>query len=207
MAALKKKTTKRTAKPHGSNPSEVLHALSHGACLTIDELDACTDVQRSSISKSVNMLISRGFAERVEIGCYQLTRAGRKAAQNGEKIGAGRWRPLPERAQRPRASLRQKAWNVMRMGDVFTSDDLAMLAGSGYRRPIADLQSYICLLRRAGYLHEMPVRKRGTTPGHQGFRRYRLIRNTGPIAPVWQANRKVLFDHNLGERGECVPCP
>jgi len=52
-------------------------------------------------------------------------------------------------------------------------------------------------LRRAGYLREAPTRVRGTAVTSNGFKKFTLVRNTGPIAPVWSDARKCLHDFNL----------
>ena len=108
---------------------------------------------------------------------------------------------------KPRETLRQRAWNAMRMSGAFTIGDIVMAAASGSERDADNnLQRYFCALVKARYLTVLPVRARGTKPTSNGFKRFRLLKDTGPIAPVYRANKGCLFDHNLGERGESIPC-
>lgn len=192
----------------GTVPTTLLHALGDGACRTIDDLDARLPLSRRQISDGAGMLIMRGLMERIEVGCYQLTADGRAAAASGRVISSGPIRPDRGRCRAPQTgTLRQRAWNAMRMGGAFTIGDLVMAGCDGSEKSAAsNLQRYLKSLVRAGYVAELPVRARGTKQTSNGFKRYRLLRDTGPVAPVWRPSKHDLFDHNLGDAGEVVPC-
>ncbi|MBO9421740.1 hypothetical protein J7481_19690 [Labrenzia sp. R4_2] len=192
----------------GTVPTTLLTALSDGSCQTVDELDTKLPLNRRQISDGAGSLIMRGLLERVEVGCYRLTREGKAAAADGRVISSGPYRPDRGRCRAPQCNtLRQRAWNAMRMGNAFTIGDLAMAASTGgEKNPEGNLQRYLNRLVRAGYLAELPVRVRGTKLTSNGFKRFRLIRDTGPIAPVFRPKKRDFFDHNLGDAGEAVPC-
>jgi hypothetical protein len=189
----------------GEIPNAVLHSLADGACRTMDELHGMLDLSRRQISDGAAKLVLRDYLERVEAGCYQLTPAGITAAQSGTKISSGPWRGDTARVRKPvRNTFRRRLWNVMRMGGVFTIADLVMAAAREEdARPENNAARYVSYLVRAGYVEEQRTRKRGTKLTSSGFKRYRLVRNTGPLAPAYSPKRKVLHDYN---KREDVPC-
>lgn len=189
----------------GEIPSTILHCLADGACRTIDELDEMLDLSRRQISDGAAKLVLRDYLERVETGCYQLTPVGIAAAQAGETISSGPWRPDTARARRPvRDTFRRRLWSAMRMGGVFTIADLVMAAArAGDLRPENNAARYISYLIRAGYVEELRERRRGMKLTSSGFKRYRLVKNTGPLAPAFSPKRMALHDYNMRED---VPC-
>ena len=170
-------------------------------CLTLDELDEVTSLSRRDIAKAMGKLILRGYAERIEIGCFRATEAGRAAQASGEVITSGPSGPHTAVASRPQAStLRQRAWDTMRMGGAFSIPDLLVAADNGEDvAATSNLQRYLKGLERAGYLTVLPVRERGTRPTSNGFRRFRLTDDTGEIAPVVRPKDKEVYDHNRRE--------
>ncbi|MCT4654388.1 MAG: hypothetical protein N4A65_01125 [Cohaesibacter sp.] len=187
--------------------NDLIHNLSDGACRTIDQLDASMDHGRKEIVKATGRLIHRGLVERVEIGCYQLSNAGKDLAASGEEIKPGPFRTDRGKCRKPRDTMRQRAWQAMRMSGSFTIGDIAMAAaGPNDARPEGNLQKYFRALRHAGYLIELPVRAQGTALTSNGFKRFRLLKDTGLIAPIYRANKGAIFDHNLGDSGEEIPC-
>lgn len=192
----------------GEIPTTLLYSLGDGACRTTDELDAQLDLSRRQISQGASKLIFRGLAERVEAGCYQLTEAGKSAVSNKVALTSGPIMPDRSKGRKPKHStLRQRAWNIMRMGEAFTVPDLLMAAQEGTEKTADNnLHRYVNALNKFGYLLEMPRRVAGTKLTSNGFKRWKLLNDTGPIAPVWRQQSKTLFDHNLGSSGEVVSC-
>lgn len=182
----------------GELPNTILATLAGGACMTIDQLDASLPLNRRQISDGAAKLILRGYAERVEAGCYQLTPAGHKALATGIAITSGpRGRLTGGLRKAPRDTLRQRAWTAMRMSGAFTVGDIALAAARpGDAMPENNLQRYMRQLHRAGYLAELPVRARGTALTSNGFKRFRLLKDTGPLAPVWSDTHDVMIDRN-----------
>lgn len=183
----------------------VLGALDGDVCLTLDELDTTVvDLPRGEIVKAAGKLVEQDFAERVERGCFQLTARGRQAKAEGHVIKAGPKRPHTGRVRTIKQdTLRQRAWNVMRLGQPFTVPDLALAAACGERRPENNLQKYCAWLVKAGYLILLPTRVPGTRPGSNGFRRYRLVDDTGPQAPLFKPRTRSVFDVNKREERPC----
>ncbi len=189
-------------KAPGEIPTALMQALFGGVCLTIDELDASVDLNRRQISAAAGQLVLRGLAERVERGCYQLTKAGIAAVERGEVITSGPYRPHTAPARRAAANtLRQRAWNAMRMSGTFTLADIVMAAAQASDGdPDANVKRYVRQLALAEYVVELPVRGKGTALTSNGFKRFRLIKNTGPIAPVARIRSKTVHDHNLARQ-------
>lgn len=183
----------------GEIPTMILHHLGDGTCQTIDQLDAALPLNRRQISDGAAMLIKRDYLDRIEAGCYCLTPSGLAAAQRGERVTSGPIGALTGKSRRPpRDTFRQRAWNAMRISVTFTIGDLAIVAAKGDKNPESNLVNFLGALRRAGYVAELPVRQRGTHLTSNGFKRFRLMRDTGPIAPVWNNRLRALWDHNLG---------
>ncbi|MCZ4273329.1 hypothetical protein [Maritalea porphyrae] len=192
----------------GEIQTTMLSHLCDGTCKTIDQLESELALNRRQISDGARLLIIRGYAERIELGCYRLTELGQDATMNGEVITSG---PISKDSctiRKPFANtIRQRAWRTMRMGDAFTIPSLTMAAATNKdKQPENNLQRYVKALVKAGYLVAYPVPQKGNRVGSNGFKRYRLINNTGPHAPTMRRGKKVLFDRNLNEgQGGEVP--
>lgn len=65
--------------------TQILRALS-GKCKTLTELSTDLDITHRSITNGASPLIKKGLCERVEVGCYRLTREGQKKALDGTEI-------------------------------------------------------------------------------------------------------------------------
>lgn len=169
------------------------------SCLTIDELDtALPDHSRKSIVKATLKLMTRGLLERVELGCYQLTDKGIQSRSNGETLTSGPNAPHTAKARKQKGSnLRQRVWRVMPVKQKFTIDDLLGVAANGEEKNARNnVQKYLRFLSEAGYLRELR-RVPGEALTSNGFKRYQLIRHTGPKAPVPRKNG--VYDRNTGE--------
>ncbi len=172
-------------------------------CLTMDQLEEATEIPRRKISQGAQGLILGGHAERLSRGCFRLTDLGKHSLSQGMILKTGPKGPHAL-ASRPRKrdTLRQRAWNAMRMDTraTFTIDDLVMISiREGDRSPTNNLQRYCQALHKAGYLFLSPKRAPSTKPTSNGFKRYRLIADTGPVAPMMRTSKKAIYDHNTGE--------
>lgn len=197
----------------GIIPTTVLHNLADGACRTIDQLDEQLEFNRRQISDGAAKLVYRGFLERVEAGCYQLTKAGLEAAADGKKIKSGPWKPLTGKSRKPRANtFRQRAWNAMRMSVEFTFSDIVIAADRNDKGPKNNLQAYMRQLVRAKYVAELPTRVGGTSLTSNGFKRFMLLTNSGPVAPTVRRVKtspdaeKSLWEVFDGNTQEVTPC-
>ncbi|MET3611771.1 hypothetical protein ABID16_000076 [Rhizobium aquaticum] len=190
----------------GYLPTTIMTSLKDGACQTIDELVVGLELTRRQVSDGAAKLIFRGLLERVETGCYQLTAAGLDAARAGEVIKPGPWRPDTVTIRKPLPdTFRQRLWTAMRMSNTFTIGEVAMIAArEGDQNPENNAAWYLRHLRSAGYVAELPVRQQGTRLTSNGFKRYRLLMDTGSNAPVYRPKNRTLFDFNTGEAVPCV---
>lgn len=172
------------------------------ACLTIDELDAALpDHSRKSIVKATLKLMTRGLLERVEVGCYQLTDKGIQSRESRETLTSGPNAPHTAKARKQKGSnLRLRVWRVMSVKQKFTIDELLSVAAKGEEKNARNnVQQYLRHLYRAGYLRELR-RAPGDALTSNGFKRYQIIRHTGPLAPIPRKNG--VFDRNTGELHE-----
>ncbi len=187
----------------GKAPTALLTILADGSCRTIVELEKTLDLTRRQVSDAAAKLLRRDYLMRMEVGCYKLTEAGIAAASRGEVIKSGPRgkRNAPAVFQN---TFRQRAWLSMRTRGRFTVADIVCDAATeGDREPEDNARRYLGVLVRAGYVIEFKRRAAGTAPTSNGFKIFALARNTGRLAPVYRAERKVLRDLNLGED---VPC-
>ncbi len=193
----------------GTLPTTILHHLSDGACQTIDALNEQLGLDRRQISDGAARLVLRGYLERVEAGCYQLTAAGRAAAERGEIVKSGPWRADTAKVRKPvRNTFRQRVWSAMRMGGTFTLADIVMAAATAEDdNPEDNASRFIRRLKASGYIAELPVRQAGTRLTSGGFKRYRLVRDSGPIAPQYRPKSGVIHDFNIGEDVSCASRP
>jgi hypothetical protein len=169
------------------------------ACLTIDELDAALrNYPRRKIVNATLKLMSRGLIERVERGCYQLTPEGVISRADCEALTSGPNAPHTAKAQKQRGNhLRQRVWRVMPVKIKFTIDDLLSVAAKGEEKNARNnVQKYLRHLCQAGYLRELR-RSPGDALTSNGFKRYQIIRHTGPLAPIPRNNG--VYDRNTGE--------
>lgn len=86
---------------------------------------------------------------------------------------------------RPQGEAKKKMWTTMRKLGRFTSDEVATITGVDIRL----VQSYICKLKKAGYLR---VDGQGDAPFKPKI--FRLIKDTGIHAPY---DMSVIYDPNL----------
>lgn len=183
----------------GEASTIILQHLTDGSCQTIDQLEAVLPLNRKQISGGAATLVNRGYLDRIEIGCYCLTLKGVTAAQQGEQITSGPiGGPLTCKSRRPwRSTFRQRAWNAMRMSGTFMVADVVIAAAKDDRNPEENLLGYLRHLSRSGYVVAMPASKNGSRQNSKNCRRFRLIKDTGPIAPEWRSVKRALWDHNL----------
>lgn len=106
----------------------------------------------------------------------------------------------------PRDSLQQRAWATMRIAPTWDVGELELIAGRGSPHTQSDLRRYARALTASGHVAALP----GCRTGGKGrFRRYRLVRNTGPCAPVHRRLANTVYDPNDGREydiGGGAPC-
>ncbi|GAA0311517.1 MULTISPECIES: helix-turn-helix domain-containing protein [Rhodovulum] len=187
-----------------TNQTRLLHHLGE-ACLMIDEIAGQLGLSHRQVSAAAAGLIERGYVERLERGCFQLTDSGRFAARNAVRIVSGPRGPHRKPKAPWRDTIRQRAWAAMRIKRQFTIREIAMVAARGDEGdPVDNLTRYFRALVQAGYLRQL-AREPGHAPGSNGFLRFQLVRDTGPRAPVWSDVRRAVHDHNTGKDVPCSP--
>lgn len=173
------------------------------ACLTLDDLAEQSGHTRHQVSAAMAKLVARGLVARVERGCFEVTAEGRTALQLGRVIKSGPRGAHTGRRSAVRDTLRQRAWNAMRMSRRFTIRDIAMVATrSGEGDPVENVSRFVRDLQRAGYVQRVGTEE-GTAPTSNGFARFALVRDTGHRVPVYSAKHRAIRDFNTGED---VPC-
>lgn len=131
-------------------------------------------------------------------GCYTLTSAGKAFLAEGKRIASGQ----PKSGTRVRikaGGLRLLAWRAMRILQKFSVNDLLKHCTAGGEADAAgNLGKYVRALTRAGYLAELR-REPGTALTSNGFKRWLMLCDSGPQAPVWNQTRQTVTDPNTGE--------
>lgn len=182
----------------GEASTIILQHLTDGTCQTIDQLALVLPLSHRQISNGAAALINRGYLDRIEVGCYCLTSEGVAAAQRDEKITSGPIGPLTCKSRRRfRTTFRQRAWNAMRMSGTFMISDVIIAAAKDDKNPEENLLAYLRYLRCAGYVAALPASRSNLRANSKSGKRFRLIKDTGPIAPEWRSALRALWDHNL----------
>lgn len=176
----------------------VFNALAEGDCLGMDRLaEMLPLLSRQKISAAARVMVGRGWAERIEAGCFRLTAEGRRAHAAGEVIKYGS--NNPKQYNRPRRkTLASRLWRAMRLTGKFTLNSLLELAGRGETNQIYSARVFVRALERAGYIQRLPRREPGFSPNSRGYLRWHLIKDTGHLTPMVR-RKGMLFDPNLGE--------
>ncbi|MEN2979964.1 hypothetical protein P7L78_09090 [Tistrella bauzanensis] len=170
--------------------THVLDMLRDGRYHTLDEIAAGVGGERLHAMTVVKHLCRAGYLARDEAG-YRLTTAGEQASDAGPALKPG---PRGRRGE----ALCHRLWQSMRIRKRFTIDGLLddALRPSDHK-PARLAMTYIRPLVRAGYLVEMP------RPPTGGDRIWRLIRDTGPLAPTVRTKVRIVHDNNTGEDFPC----
>lgn len=177
--------------------TRLLHGLGD-ACLMIGDVAVALGLTHGQVSQAAAMLVSRGYVERIDRGCFQLTPAGRAARDSGQTIDTGVTGATRALRKPKRVAVRQRAWAAMRINRTFTVRDITTsVSRAGDGDVEENLRRYFCELERDGYLARSTRRRKGSAPGSNGFAIWTLVRDTGPIAPIWSRKQAAVHDFNL----------
>ncbi len=174
----------------GEAQRRVLHwVAAHPPGVSLETIANWTDLTRKQIVAAAGKLVARGWVERPGPGLYKATDAGRAADASGAPITSG---PNgPTRARRHLAdTYRTRLWRSMRIRRAFTLAEIAADAARDEAEPLDDARRYARQLAEAGYLAPS-----GGSP-RAGASRFRLVRDPGPVAPVWSKVRGEMRDFN-----------
>lgn len=178
----------------------LLHASDEGE-LSLDDIMAQIAApdgpSRQAVVMAAGVLADRGLIERPAPGHYRLTAAGRLAAESGQRITSGPWRGHAIGVQQ--RSLRARLWRAMRALKKFGLTDLLLRAARGDEGDAENNAFKYCrALEKAGYLVRIR-RQPGEAPTSPGYVRWVLVRDTGPMPPIWSHRTRQIFDPNTGE--------
>lgn len=186
-----------------SNQQRILYHLGD-RCELIADIAEALELTPIQVGKATGELIVRGYLERVERGCFQLTVEGTQAVSEGIEIRAGNRGPVDTVRSPLRNTMRQRAWKAMQIHREFTVPEIAMVVARNDPASVYNsLQGFLRQLVSAGYLMRSPRKVPGTSITSNGFNRFRLVRDTGPRVPVFSKKRGAFHDFNTGED---VPC-
>jgi DNA-binding transcriptional MocR family regulator len=178
----------------GSRQMAIARLLEPGPCLTVDEMADASALPRRSVAHACGQLVRRGWVDRLERGCFTLSPEGRRALAAGETIVSGPIGPLTTRARRPRRrTIHDKMWSAIRIAKKFDLARLEELAGAS----TTNARRFVGALSRTGYLAELR-RQPGEAPSSNGFKRWILVDDPGPQAPILKADGRV-WDPNRRE--------
>jgi hypothetical protein len=184
-----------------STSTTVLNSIKPGECLVLGEFETRTGIPRASVTRFAARLVVRGYFKRLERGCFQLTEAGIEAQQKGIVITSGPYHPQ----KKQKITLRDRVWRAVRFarqsGSKFTTADILSVVqdeiGNSENRAYENVSLYLRGLKKCGVIRELP--------GHKNrFKRYQVLRDPGPEAPIYRLAKKEIFDPNSGEVLPCV---
>lgn len=171
---------------------DIARLLAEGPCLTTAEIVARTGLERRAAATACGLLVRREWVDRLERGCFVLSPKGRAALANGETISCGPAGPLTQRARRPkRRTVQDKIWATIRIRRKVDLTTLVEMSSGGRDT----VRRYVDRLARAGYLAELR-REPGSAPTSNGFKRWTLVDDTGPAAPIFKPTTGAFFDPN-----------
>jgi hypothetical protein len=173
-------------------------AVQPAECFTEADMAKVTGLTAKQVADAANNLRRHGFITRSARGCHALTPAGRTALEEGAKLRSGPKGPQASGHRRRAPGHRARVWTALRTGKKLTVDDILMRIVDGNERdPRSNVLKYVKALARAGYVQAMPQRERPLNPTSNGCRRWLLITDTGPEAPIHRVTRDTLYDPNL----------
>lgn len=182
----------------GEIQTAVLYAIGE-QCVLLGDLAEQLELERKQVGCAAAELVRKGYVERREPGCFALSLEGRSFMAAGRKFTTGPNGPLqvdrgPTKA---RLTIRQRAWNVMRIRGKFSVPDLQIAAVDGDDAAVqVTLRRFCRQLVKAGVLVQLAKKERGTALSSPGFNRYMLVKDLGPMVPSYRRGSRVLFDHN-----------
>ena len=170
----------------GYRQNALVELLRPGPCLTTAEMATELGWKRDDVNVACRGLVTKGWIDRLQRGCYVLSPAGRAAADHGETIEAV---DDPRSARRPlrpaRRTVRDRLWSAIRISRKFDLARLEELAGAN--RPIAS--AFVVRLARVGIVSEL--KRSPATSGTCGTKRWLLLNDLGPMTPVLKQDGRV----------------
>ena len=173
----------------------------------VADLAAQLGRDRHAIDQALVVLHRRELVERVALGVYRLTDAGRALLADGGAVRAG----APGQARRAQVrgqTLRHRLWTALAHRRKATLPELlTLVVAGGERNAEHNARRYLRLLERTGYLLRLPTRAPGMALTSPGYLKWVVLRWTGPRAPVVRAHGAAVYDPNLGQTFIASPSP
>lgn len=181
---------------------QLLTAIGQAApseCITEARLVELTGLEAKQVDNAAQRLLKHGLIERVEPGCHRLTDAGRAMLASGRTLRSG-----PNGSQPGKriftGTLRVRVWAALRIRRKASMPEIIALVAKGGEKDIdSNIGKYLRALAKAGYLKQLPRREPGVAPTSNGYARYLLLKDTGPLAPVWRPAKNTVYDQNTEE--------
>ena len=160
--------------------------------------EALERVSGRSLENALLKLRRRGWVALEECR-YRITSAGRAFLDSGKRVTSGPRGPETGR-RRYTGTLRERVWRAIRIRRKFSALEIIPLVVKGAEKDAeSNVGKYLRALTRSGFLAALPSRERGTAPTSNGFKRYLLVRDSGPQAPLWRMGRSTVYDPNTEE--------
>lgn len=179
----------------------VLAAL--GVAATAQTIADATGMTIEQVWDACDTLVKNKLAIRKERGVYLITDAGSAALADGKEVKPGPKGPTGPKVRR--GTLRERLWRAIRKerkGTIGNFLSLVLQDGEDEDKATENAQKYICILCQAGYMQRLPGKQQGTALCSNGFTRYILVVNNGPLAPVVRRVQRQLYDPNTGKTVE-----
>jgi predicted transcriptional regulator len=152
---------------------------------------------RNAVVMAVQCLKHRGLVTTTAPGEYEATDAGRQFLAEGRTVASGQGSARPRQKTR---GLRQRAWWVLRARGMVTIPDLlSTLADGSEKNAAKNISRYLSALVKTGFVTELETRAPGAALTSNGYKRYKLTKNSGRQAPVLRQTRGEVYDPNSGE--------
>lgn len=172
----------------------------------LDGIARVSGLERKQVINACDKLVRHGFLIRqtysdgkVKPGKFRLTGEGRIALEAGANLKSGPKKPSGK-ARDTAGSLRERVWRLLRIRQKTSVPEVVGLLCDGeataktIEATTNNVQKYLRALYVTGYLVEMR-REPGTKPTSNGFKRYLLVRDSGPLAPTRRGKDR-MYDPN-----------
>ncbi|MCW9036239.1 MAG: hypothetical protein OQJ97_18635 [Rhodospirillales bacterium] len=151
------------------------------------------------VVKFLAALVNREMVDKPETNQFILNKSGLEFREAGRKITSGPTKPHSGPRKHIAGTVRGAVWKVLREGNKTTIPEIESLIDDESRSHASNIGKYLNILKKAGYVKVMPKREQGFALTSNGFNRYLLIKNTGPLNPIWSAKLGGVYDRNLSE--------
>ena len=173
----------------------VLHVI--GMEATAQQIADATGLTIEKVWDACETLANRGLIIRAKRGVYAINDAGETAVATGQEIKCGPQGPTGPKIKK--GTLCSRLWAAIRMERKNTVGGwLSLILPDGAdKKANHNAQKYVCALCAAGYMTRLPGKQQGTALTSNGYTRYLLITDTGPLAPMVRRIERELYDPNI----------